>query len=59
MRRRDGLRQPKALIVVAAAAVGRGIGRVRMRWIPNASADRLGAFVSEAIEPGTEVHTDG
>ena len=40
---------------MAAEAVGRGIGRVRMRWIPDASADRLRAFVSEAIE----IHTDG
>ena len=49
----------KALIVVAAEEVGRGIGRIRMRRIPNASAASLGAFVHEAIEPGSEVHTDG
>lgn len=49
----------KALIVVAAEAVGRGTGRIRMRRIPDASADSLGTFVQEAIEPGTEVHTDG
>jgi len=49
----------KALIVVAAEEVGRGIGRIRMRRIPNASAVSLGAFVHEAIEPGSEVHTDG
>jgi transposase-like protein/ribosomal protein L37AE/L43A len=49
----------KALVVVAAEEVGRGIGRIRMRRIPNASAASLGAFVHEAIEPGSEVHTDG
>ena len=49
----------KALIVVAAEEVGRGIGRIRMRRIPNASAVSLGAFVHEAIAPGSEVHTDG
>ena len=49
----------KALIVVAAEEVGRGIGRIRMRRIPNASAASLGAFVHEAIEPGSDVHTDG
>ena len=49
----------KALIVVAAEAVGRGIGRIRMRRIPDASAASLGAFIAEAVEPGTEVHTDG
>ena len=49
----------KALIVVAAEAVGRGIGRVRMRRIPDASAASLGAFVQDAIEPGSVVVTDG
>jgi len=49
----------KALIVVAAEAVGRGIGRVRMRRIPDASAASLGAFVQDAIEPGSVVLTDG
>lgn len=51
--------QTKALIVVAAEEVGHGIGRIRMRRIPNASAVSLGAFVREVIEPGSEVHTDG
>ena len=51
--------ETKALIVVAAEEVGPGIGRIRMRRIPNASAASLGAFVREAIEPGSEVHTDG
>jgi transposase-like protein len=49
----------KALIVVATEEVGHGIGRIRMRRIPNASAASLGAFVHEAIEPGSEIHTDG
>jgi len=49
----------KALVVVAAEEVGRGIGRIRMRRIPDASAVSLGSFVQEAIEPGSEVHTDG
>jgi ribosomal protein L37AE/L43A/transposase-like protein len=49
----------KALIVVAAEEVGRGIGRIRMRRIPDGSANSLQAFVGEAIEPGSLVHTDG
>jgi transposase-like protein/ribosomal protein L37AE/L43A len=49
----------KALIVIAAQAVGHGIGRVRMRRIANASADSLQAFVQDAIAPGSVVHTDG
>ena len=52
-------RANKALIVVAAEEVGHGIGRIRMRRIPDASADSLQAFVEEAIEPGSVVHTDG
>lgn len=49
----------KALIIVAAEVLGRGIGRVRMRRIPDASAASLGAFVQDAIEPGSVVLTDG
>ena len=49
----------KALIVVAAEEVGHGIGRIRMRRIPDGSAASLLSFVQEAIEPGTEIHTDG
>ena len=37
----------KALIVVAAEAVGRGTGRIRMRRIPNGSAPTLQAFIEE------------
>jgi transposase-like protein len=50
----------KALIAVAVEQVGRrGFGRIRMRRVPDASADSLQAFVEESIEPGTTVHTDG
>jgi transposase-like protein/ribosomal protein L37AE/L43A len=49
----------KALIVVAAEEVGHGIGRIRMRRIPDASAESLQAFLAEAIAPGSRVHTDG
>lgn len=49
----------KALIVIAAEEVGHGIGRIRLRRIPDGSADSLETFVHEAIEPGSLVHTDG
>jgi transposase-like protein len=49
----------KALIAVAAEEVGRGIGRIRMRRIPDGSSDSLLAFVQEAVAPGAEIHTDG
>lgn len=49
----------KALVVIAAQADGAGIGRIRMRRIPDASADRLLPFVKDAVEPGSVVITDG
>jgi transposase-like protein len=47
------------LIVVAAEENGKGIGRIRMRHIPDASARSLVGFVEESVEPGSVVHTDG
>jgi transposase-like protein len=52
-------REEKALIVVAAQEDGRGIGRIRMRQIPDASAESLGTFLRDVIQPGTVIHTDG
>jgi transposase-like protein len=49
----------KALVVVAAEEDGRGIGRIRLRHIPDASAARLIPFIADSIEPGSTVHTDG
>ena len=49
----------KSLIVIAAQEDGPGIGRIRMKRIPDASADSLMEFVKEAIERGSTVHTDG
>lgn len=49
----------KALIVVAAQEHGNGIGRIRMRRIPDASAESLIPFVEESVESGSVVHTDG
>lgn len=50
----------KVLIAVAVEERGaRGLGRIRMRCVPDASADSLQAFVEEAIEPGSLIHTDG
>ena len=49
----------KSLVLIAAQEDGPGIGRIRMKRIPDASADSLMEFVKEAIEPGSTVHTDG
>ena len=51
--------QDKALIVIAAQADGKGIGRIRMRVIQHPSAASLHPFVEDCIEPGSTVHTDG
>jgi transposase-like protein len=57
--RRGRQAEKKALIVVAAQEDGKGIGRIRLRRIQNASAENLRAFVQESIELGSVVHTDG
>jgi len=49
----------KALIAVAAQVDGKGIGRIRLRRIPDASRASLHGFISGSIEPGSVVHTDG
>jgi transposase-like protein len=50
--------EAKSLIVVAAQENGRGIGRIRIHRIADASADSLIPFIRESIEPGSVVHTD-
>lgn len=51
--------QRKALVAIAAQEDGRGIGRIRMARISNASAASLRQFIRGAVEPGSVVHTDG
>ena len=49
----------KALVAIAAQIDGKGIGRIRLRRIPAASASPLLAFVKHAVKPGSVVITDG
>jgi hypothetical protein len=49
----------KALVVAAVEEDGRGIGRIRLRHIPDASAAKLMPFIEDSIEPGSTAHTDG
>jgi transposase-like protein len=51
--------QKKSWIIIAAQEDGGGIGRIRMRRIPDASAESLMPFIQETVEPGSVVHTDG
>lgn len=53
------LTEDKALIIVAAEEDGKGIGRVRLRRIPDVTKTSLHGFIAEAIEPGSTVRTDG
>ena len=38
---------------------GDGIGRIRLRRVPDASAASLEAFILDTVEPGSRVRTDG
>lgn len=49
----------KTLVAVAAQEDGEGIGRIRLKQIPDASANSLHPFIRETIESGSIVHTDG
>lgn len=44
---------------VAAEARGRGIGRIRLRQVLDASAESVEGFIDESVEPGAVVITDG
>ncbi|MGV8119097.1 MAG: IS1595 family transposase [Candidatus Xenobiia bacterium LiM19] len=56
---RRGRGTSKAIVVVAAEENGLRIGRIRLKSIPDASAESLMPFVQEVVEVGSTVHTDG
>jgi transposase-like protein len=47
------------LVAVACEEDGEAIGRIRLRQVHDASAASLQAFIEEAIQPDSVVHTDG
>lgn len=49
----------RELVLVAVENNNRSIGRIRLKHIPNASAQTLGQAVSEIVEKGSMVRTDG
>jgi transposase-like protein len=53
------LTHEKTLIIVAAQEDGRRIERIRMRRIPDVTRATLHGIISDVIEPGSVVRTDG
>jgi len=51
--------EAKALVLVAAEADGKGLGRIRMRRVPALTAAAVHGFLRGAVEPGSRVVTDG
>lgn len=49
----------KTLVLIMAQKDGKGIGRIRLKRILDASADSLNSAVKESIQPGSAVCTDG
>lgn len=52
-------RSHKQLILVAVEKKGQGIGRIRMKFIPNTSGHILLAGIQEMIKLGSKIETDG
>lgn len=53
------LTESKALVIVAAQEDGKGIGRIRLRTIPDLSKATLHGFIKESIALGSTIRTDG
>ena len=51
--------EEKTIIIVAAECDGAGLGRLRLRQIPDLSRATLHGFIAQAVEPGSTVCTDG
>jgi transposase-like protein len=54
---RDGI--GKALVAIAAEKDGKGIGRIRLARVADASSSSLHGFIQQSVNPGSTVHTDG
>jgi len=49
----------KTLVLVAAEQDGAGIGRIRLKRVPDHSGKTLQAAVADCVAQGSRVHTDG
>lgn len=53
------LTEEKDIVIVAVEENGKGIGRIRLRCIPDITKESLHGFIKHTIEPGSIVTTDG
>jgi transposase-like protein len=52
--------ETKAIVAIAVEVKNpKGFGRVRLKHVPDVTAESLLPFIDEAVQPGTTVHTDG
>lgn len=51
--------ETKILIIAAVEEDGKGMGRIRLRTIPDLTQETLHGFIAQAVEPGSTVRTDG
>ena len=49
----------RAIIVIGAEVNESGLGRIRLRHVPDVSAGSLQGFIVDVVEPGSLLHTDG
>ena len=49
----------KTIVAIAAEIRGRGPGRIRLSIVPDVSSKSLHRFISDNIEPGSKIQTDG
>ena len=48
----------KCVVVIAVEEKAKGIGRIRLRRIPDASSESLLSFIQDVVEPGSTIRTD-
>jgi transposase-like protein len=52
--------ETKAIVAIAVEIENpKGFGRIRLKHVPDVTAESLLPFIDEAVEPGATVHTDG
>lgn len=52
--------ETKAIVAIAVEIENpKGFGRIRLKHVPDVTAESLLPFIDETVEPGASVHTDG